>query len=70
MGTATTNDVHSIKARINQLIITESLQQETLVHVISILNVTRYAAQVNRHSINVLMDKVNETSHVSAISTI
>ena len=46
----------------NQLIETQSTQQETLVHVISILNVTRYAAQVNRHNINVLMDKVKETS--------
>ena len=33
------------------------------VHIVSILNITRYAAQVNRHSINVLMDKVDETSH-------
>ena len=30
---------------------------------ISILNITRYAAQVNRHSINILMDKVDDTSH-------
>ena len=40
MGTATMKDVSSIKARINQLIATQSLQQETLVHIISILNVT------------------------------
>ena len=45
-----------------QLIETQLAQQETLVHVISILNVTRYAAQVNRHSINILMDKMDETS--------
>ena len=63
MGTATAKDVSSIKARIHQLIMTQSLQQETLVHIISILNVTQYAAQVNRHSINVLMDKVDVTSH-------
>ena len=63
MGTATTKDICSIKARINQLIMTQSLQQETLVHITSILNVTQYAAQVNRHSINILMDKVDETSH-------
>ena len=55
-------DISSIKATINQLIMTQSSQQETLVHIISILNVTRYATQVNRHSINVLMDKVDETS--------
>ena len=62
-GTATTKDVNSIKECVNQLIETQSTQQETLVHIVSILNVTRYAAQVNRHSINVLMDKVDETSH-------
>ena len=63
VGTATTKDVNSIKTRINQLIVTQSSQWETLVHVISILNITRYAAQVNRHSINILMDKVDDTSH-------
>ena len=47
----------------NQLTATQSLQQETLVHIVSILNVTQYAVQVNRHSINILMDKVDETSH-------
>ena len=62
-GNATTKDENSIKTRINQLIVTQSLQQKTLVHVISILNITRYAAKVNRHSINILMDKVDETSH-------
>ena len=62
IGTATTKDVSSIKARINHLIVIQSLQQEMLVHIISILNVTQYAAQVHRHSINVLMDKVDKTS--------
>ena len=61
-GTATTKDVNRIKECVNQLIETQLTQQETLVHVISILNVTRYAVQVNRHSINVLMDKMDETS--------
>ena len=50
-GTATTKDINSIKTRINQLIATQSSKQESLVHIISILNVTRYATQVNRHSI-------------------
>ena len=61
-GTATTKDVNSIKADVNQLTETQSTQQDTLVHIVSILNVTRYASQVNRHSINTLMDKVDETS--------
>ena len=56
-------DVCSIRAQINQLIATQSLQQETLVHIISILNVTQYAAQVNRHSINILRDRVDKTLH-------
>ena len=62
-GTATTKDIYSIKTWINQLIMTQSSQQETLVHVISILNITRYAAQVNRQSINILMDAAEATSH-------
>ena len=61
-GTATTKDVKSFKTCVNQLIETQSAQLETLVHIVSILNVTTYAAQVNRHSINVLMDKMDETS--------
>ena len=61
-GTATTKDVNHIKTCVNQLIENQSAQQETLVHIISILNVTRYAAQINRHSINILMDKMDETS--------
>ena len=56
--TATTNDIHSIKTWINQLIVTKTLQHNTLVHIVSILNVTRYATQVNRHSINTLMEAV------------
>ena len=62
-GTATMKDVNSIKTRVNQLIMTQSSQQDTLVHIISIINVTRYAVQVNRHSINILMNKVDKTSH-------
>ena len=61
MGTATTKDVNSIKNRVNQLIEAQSTQQETLVYIISILNITWYAAQVNRHSINVIMDKIDDT---------
>ena len=39
------------------------MQQDTLVHVISILNITRYAAQANRQHINIIMDTVDETVH-------
>ena len=46
-GTATTKDINSIKMRVNQLLEAQSMQQEAIVHIVSILNVTRYAAQVN-----------------------
>ena len=62
-GTAATKDIHSIKTRINQPIATQASQQETLVHIVSILNITRYATQVNRCGINALMDVVRATSH-------
>ena len=61
-GTATTKDICSIRARINQLIATQSSQCNTLVHAISILNITHYATQVNRHSINKLIDAVHTAS--------
>ena len=59
MGMTTTKDIHSLKARINQLIATQSSQHITLVHIVSILNVTQYATQVNRHNINNLIDAVH-----------
>ena len=34
-----------------------------MVHIVSIINVTQYAVQVNRHNINILMNKVDTTSH-------
>ena len=58
-GTATTKDICSIRTRINQLIATQTSQHDTLVHIVSILNVTRYATQVNSHSINSLIDAVH-----------
>ena len=61
-GTTTTEDICSIKTRINQLIATQTSQCNTLVHIVSILNVSRYATQVNRHSINNLIDAVCTTS--------
>ena len=60
--TATTKDIHSIKTRINQLIAMQSSQCNTLVHIVSILNVTQYATQVNRHSINNLIDAIHTAS--------
>ena len=56
-GTATTKEV---KTRNNQLITTQQSQQETLVHVISMLNITRYATQVNRQHITILMDTMEK----------
>ena len=60
---ATSKDVNSIKKRVNHLITTQSTQQDALVHIVPILNITRYAAQVNRQHINIIMDKVDGTVH-------
>ena len=60
-GTAMTKDVRDIKRRDNQLIKTQTQQQETLVHVISILNITRYAMEVNRQHINTVMQAMQRT---------
>ena len=62
-GTATIKDVSSIKKRVNQLIATQHKQKETLVHVISIFNVTRYANQMNRQDINMVMNSVEKKTH-------
>ena len=58
MGTATTKNVSSIKRRVNQLIATQHKQQETLVHIISVLNMSRYTTQVH---INPVIDTVERT---------
>ena len=40
----------------------QTAQHNTLIHIVSILNITRYATQVNRHNINNLIDAVHTTS--------
>ena len=59
MGTTTTKDITSIKESANQLITTQATQQETLVHIVSILNITRYPTQINRQHINIVLDAVD-----------
>ena len=56
-----TRDVRAIKTRVNQLIKKKTQQQEILAHVILILNITRYAMQVNRQHINAVMEAVERT---------
>ena len=41
--TANTKDIRSIKNKVNKLLVMQHQQQETLVHIISFLNVIRYA---------------------------
>ena len=55
-GAAATRDTWEVKQHVDQLIQAQGKQQETLVHVIFILNVTRYAAQVNRQKLKEVMD--------------
>ena len=44
-GTTTTKDITSIKKRVNQIITAQTKQHDHLVHIVSLLNVTRYATQ-------------------------
>ena len=60
-GAATTKDVDSIKARINQLITTQHNEHETLVHIISILNINRYDTHFNRQHINTVISQAEKT---------
>ena len=50
-----TKDTMEIKLQVYSLI-QEWTQQELLVHIISILNVTRYATQINIQKVNEVMD--------------
>ena len=58
---ATTTDVRRIKDKVNQLIVTQHQQKETLVYIFSILNITRYTTRVNRQHINLVMEPVEKT---------
>ena len=40
----------------------QSKQQESMVHVISILNITRYTAQVNRQKLNEVVDALQRSN--------
>ena len=60
-GIAMTTNAKDIKKRVNQLIKMQKQQQETLEHVISTLNITRYPTQVNRQHINTVMEVVGRT---------
>ena len=42
------------------MIATQHNQQETLVHIISLRNITTYATQVNRQHVNILMDTMEK----------
>ena len=61
--TATTKSINSIKNLDKPINHNSVITKRNLVRIISILNITRYAAQVNRHSINILMDVAEATSH-------
>ena len=57
--TATTKDIKHIKKRISSLIKTQENQQKTMIHIVSILNLTRYETQVNRQRVNIILNILN-----------
>ena len=61
-GTANTKDIKHIKKRISSLIETHENQWKTMVHIVSILNLTRYETQVNRQQINVILKELTKSN--------
>ena len=61
-GTATTKDIKHIKKQISSLIKTQENQQKTMVHIVSILNLTRYETQVNRQWINIILKELTKSN--------
>ena len=61
-GTATTKDVKHIKKQISSLIETQENQWKTMVHIVSILNLTRYEIQVNRQWINIILKELTKSN--------
>ena len=61
-GTATTKDIKHIKKQISCLIETQENQWKTMVHIVSILNLTRYETQVNRHWINIILKELTKSN--------
>ena len=49
--------------KVNQLITAQTMQKETIIHIVSILNVTRHIAQVKRQHTNIVMDAVDKMVH-------
>ena len=60
--TATTKDIKHIKKRISSLIETQENQWKTMVHIVSILNLTRYETQVNRQWINIILKELTKSN--------
>ena len=61
-GTATTKDIKHVKKRISSLIKTQENQRKTMVHIISILNLTQYETQVNRQWINIILKELTKSN--------
>ena len=49
--------------RVNKLITAQTVQQETIVHIVSILNFTRYVAHINRKHIKIIIDALDKMVH-------
>ena len=62
MGTATTKDIRHIKKWISSLIETQENQWKTMVHIVSILNLTHYETQVNRQRINIILKELTKSN--------
>ena len=61
-GTATTKDIKHIKKQISSLIKTHENHRKTMVHIVSILNLTHFETQVNRQQINIILKELTKSN--------
>ena len=60
--TATTKDIKHMKKQISSLIKTQENQRKTMVHIVSILNLTHYETQGNRQWINIILKELTKSN--------
>ena len=51
-----------MKKQISSLIETQENQRKTMVHIVAILNLTRYETQVNRQQLNIILKELTKSN--------
>ena len=61
-GTTTMKNLNKIKWRVNDLIQSQESNHKTLVHILSVINITHYESQVNCQKTNEIIDQLTNTN--------